>query len=508
MIDIDGRKVLVFDLNPEGEKTIVMIHGLFSNLSLYFFSMGPKLAKQHRVVLYDLRSHGLSERRDEGYTLEILSSDLLALMTKMKIPSASLVGYSYGGSVALYTALHYPEKVERLVLIDAPALNEFNIEKSFKKNKDISSVIHTIANYTDATGIAVASDMAEKLHTKFRCLFENDLLLDALRAGRFFLEESPPEQLALPTLLLYGNRSPYLKTGRMLAKRIPGARLHIGRSGHNLPVRQEPWVSQHLCRFVQESGYTATGNTVPHGRETEAVAWWNRVSKAGRISRAAQGSRGAGAMARHKYSWMELHMSTDDTPHGKEKNAPCPAAGKLRAWLADGAQGRLVLAQEDFDDDRISLRALLFSGSFSERLRQHWRSFCAYVGARTPFHGSKLFWFRRAGVSIGKNVHISHDAIVDLLFPQLVTLEDRAVLGLGATVVAHVYMPEKIVIRRAVVKQRGVVGGRSTLAIATLGEGAVLGAHSYTIKSVPDGHIAAGVPATMQERKSYRPPAP
>lgn len=272
MIDIDGRKVHVFDLNPTGEKTIVMLHGLFSNLSLYFFSMGPKLARQHRVVLYDLRSHGLSERRDEGYTLEILSRDLLALMAKMEIPSAHLVGYSYGGSVALYTALHYPEKVERLALIDAPALNEEHIEKSLETNADISPVIHAIANYTDATGIAVTRDTAEKHYAKFRCLFENDLLPDALRAGRFFLEESPPEQLAPPTLLLYGNRSPYLDTGRMLARRIPDARLHIGRGDHNLPVQREPWVSRHLWRFVQESAQMTTGNSGPHGRKTETVA--------------------------------------------------------------------------------------------------------------------------------------------------------------------------------------------------------------------------------------------
>jgi len=268
MLDIDGRKVHVFDLNPKGEKTIVMIHGLFSNLSLYFFSMGPKLAKRHRVVLYDLRSHGLSERRDEGYTLEILSSDLLALMAKMKIPAAHLVGYSYGGAIALYTALHYPEKVESLALIDTPVLNETYIEKSLEENADISSVIHALTNYTDATGIAVTSGMAEKLNAKFRCLFENDLLPDALRAGRFFLEESPPERLALPVLLLYGNRSPYLKTGRMLAERIPDARLYIARGDHNLPVQQEPWVSRHLWRFVQESGHMATGNGGLHGQET------------------------------------------------------------------------------------------------------------------------------------------------------------------------------------------------------------------------------------------------
>jgi acetyltransferase-like isoleucine patch superfamily enzyme len=184
----------------------------------------------------------------------------------------------------------------------------------------------------------------------------------------------------------------------------------------------------------------------------------------------------------------------------------CPAAEKLRRWLAAGAQKRLTLTPEDFVDGEFSLVSLLFSGRFSDRLRQRWRSFCAYLGRYTPFSGWKIFWYRRAGVCIGKDVYIAPGAELDLLFPQLITLEDCAVLGLGAVVVAHIYTPDRIVIGRATVRKKGLVGGRAILAASTIGEQGVLAANSYTVKPIPAGHVAIGVPATIQKRKSTQPP--
>ena len=182
----------------------------------------------------------------------------------------------------------------------------------------------------------------------------------------------------------------------------------------------------------------------------------------------------------------------------------CPAAEKLRAWLADGAQDRLTLTQDDFADSEFSLTALLFSGPLSERLRQCWRSFCAYMGTYTPFVAWKTFWYKRAGVNIGEYVYISPGVVLDLLFPQLITLEDGVVLGLEAMIMTHVYTPDRIVVERAIVRRRGLVGGRGILAIATIGEEGGLAANSYTVKPVPDGYIAIGVPAILRRRKSAR----
>lgn len=184
------------------------------------------------------------------------------------------------------------------------------------------------------------------------------------------------------------------------------------------------------------------------------------------------------------------------------RKKPCPAADKLHAWFASGAKKRLTLVPDDFADKEFSLTALLFSGTLSERIRQRWRSFCAYMGMFTPFVGWKLFWYRRAGASIGKNVYIAPGAVLDLLFPQLITLEDGVVLGLEAMIVAHVYTPDRIVVSRVAVRRRGLVGGKAILAVTNIGEEGVLGANSYTVVPIPAGQVGLGVPAIIQRRKT------
>jgi pimeloyl-ACP methyl ester carboxylesterase len=225
-----------------------MIHGLFANLSLFYFNIAPELAKRFRVVLYDLRSHGMSERREEGYTLEILSGDLIALMENLDISKAHLAGYSFGGTIALYTALHYPEKIGKVAIIDSPDLNENEIRDLLEKYKD-EFVEQSLTDYSSSTGIQVSNRRIEKAKELFRYLFDNDRLRNDLTSDRDFLAKAPLEQMPNLVLLLYANRSPFLETGRIKAQRIPHAVLRIGKGDHNLPVQSGLWVRDHLVAF-------------------------------------------------------------------------------------------------------------------------------------------------------------------------------------------------------------------------------------------------------------------
>ncbi|MDR1887927.1 MAG: hypothetical protein LBQ81_00830 [Zoogloeaceae bacterium] len=182
----------------------------------------------------------------------------------------------------------------------------------------------------------------------------------------------------------------------------------------------------------------------------------------------------------------------------------CAAETRLRAWLAAGAERHITFTPTDFGDRPFSLTALLFSAPLPERLRQFWRSLCVWTGSLSPFSGWQIFWYRQAGVNIGKNVFISPGVIVDLLFPQLITLEDEAVIGLGAMVVAHIYTPERIIVGRSTVRRRGLIGGRGILAASEIGEEGVLGPNSLPIEPIPAGYVALGVPGVMHRRKSSR----
>ncbi|MDR2487486.1 MAG: hypothetical protein LBD12_05915 [Clostridiales Family XIII bacterium] len=179
-----------------------------------------------------------------------------------------------------------------------------------------------------------------------------------------------------------------------------------------------------------------------------------------------------------------------------------PAAGKLRAWLAAGAPEKLILEREDFPEGRIALPELLACCPWQERMRQRWRSFCAWIGCHTPFVGWKFFWYRHAGVRIGENVRIAPGVIIDFLFPHLITLEDGAVLGLGAIIVCHVYTPDRVVLAQTAVRKRGWIREQAILAVAEIGEGGVLAPCGYTVNPIPAGYIGIGVPAVIRPRNA------
>jgi pimeloyl-ACP methyl ester carboxylesterase len=247
---INGRKMNVIQMNPEGEKTIVMIHGLFTSLSVYYFAIAPRLAKKYHVVLYDLSGHGLSESREEMLTLKNLSEDLIALMAKFKIEKTYVIGYSFGGVIALYTAMQHPNRVERLALIDMPYLDEaeFDLSPNVEANFDFEM---EVKKHVKSTKIKIPNQVSQRIMVRLEKMFGGGKLVKTLVASRQVLNELPITELKVPTLLIYGKKSPYLVTGRRLQKAFQNAQLRIGRGDHNIPVQSALWVYWQLRKFFK-----------------------------------------------------------------------------------------------------------------------------------------------------------------------------------------------------------------------------------------------------------------
>ena len=106
-------------LGDPGAPPLAMLHGLFiGSLAGWYFTAAPALARRHRVLVYDLRGHGRSERARSGYDTVTMADDLDALLGSTR--PVTLVGHSYGALVALRFALSRPGQVARLVLVEPP----------------------------------------------------------------------------------------------------------------------------------------------------------------------------------------------------------------------------------------------------------------------------------------------------------------------------------------------------------------------------------------------------
>ncbi len=98
---------------------LVLVHGLGSSAAVEFFHNLEPLAAHHRVLAVDLPGFGGSDKPVLEYTIELFVKAVTDLMASESVERAALIGVSMGGRVALGLALESPEKVERLVLVDA-----------------------------------------------------------------------------------------------------------------------------------------------------------------------------------------------------------------------------------------------------------------------------------------------------------------------------------------------------------------------------------------------------
>ncbi len=100
---------------------LLLLHGLLGSGA----NFGPaleELARSHRVVAPDLLGHGASEKPPGDYSLGAFASQARDLLVLLGVESATVVGHSLGGGVALQFAHQFPALVERLVLVDSGGL--------------------------------------------------------------------------------------------------------------------------------------------------------------------------------------------------------------------------------------------------------------------------------------------------------------------------------------------------------------------------------------------------
>jgi acetyltransferase-like isoleucine patch superfamily enzyme len=98
---------------------------------------------------------------------------------------------------------------------------------------------------------------------------------------------------------------------------------------------------------------------------------------------------------------------------------------------------------------------------------------------------------RWRGVNIGKEVWIGYDAIIETSCPHLVTIRDRASVGIRAIIIAHNLEQQGVVIEEDVTLGPGVI----VLPDVTIGRGAIVTAGSVVTKSVPPKTMVQGNPA-------------
>lgn len=230
-----------YEVEGEGEP-LVLIHGLSGSTIEWFFQI-PELSKHYKVIAYDIRGHGQTDKPKQEYSIKLFADDLKGLLDKLGVERAHIIGHSMGGMVAQQFALDYPDKVKSLVLANT-ASESGEVGELYIKNSILCA---------EKFGMeAVFDDMLIwNLHESFlrenkeiieiwkeQFLTDNDQVhayVAACNAVRRFNLTSQLQKIKAPTLVLVGDNdiTTPLKYSKIIHQNILNSELKtIEDAGH------------------------------------------------------------------------------------------------------------------------------------------------------------------------------------------------------------------------------------------------------------------------------------
>lgn len=262
---------------------LVLIHGLAANMAFWHPRLIQALRRLVNVTAYDLRGHGRSTITPTGYCVDSMAEDLKGLLDYLEISQANLLAHSFGGTVALWFALKYPQRVKSLIIADTRLsliqpkqyLKDFEAwpiwQESFRE-------LGFSLNENDPEGGYQLLDMMARLHLLGKIpghiilphLFVTRSSPSGSRGAQHWLKLNkitnireevtvlPPfsvialNRLTIPLLALYGERSQSIPTAQALIEYCPSIRLEmIASVGHFFPLQKPKWLAARALRFLR-----------------------------------------------------------------------------------------------------------------------------------------------------------------------------------------------------------------------------------------------------------------
>lgn len=278
-ITIGGARIFYLDSQDgrdEAHKVIqsglksspfVLIHGLGASTFSFRRNM-DELSNHARVIALDLKGFGLSKQytnRDMSFRAE--AALVIALMDALQIPRATLVGHSLGGSVAALVAAFYPNRVDRLVLIDSATLY---ITRPFVTRLLHGRLLNGFAYRMRGPTRGRVRQLLLKSYVDRSKVNESDVegyyfpftVKNTAESLRLFLTTTNPNNNALfsiiraPTLILWGRQDKFLDPSvrDFLHRQIKNSQLVILEgAGHAVMEEKPEEVNREILSFIDAS---------------------------------------------------------------------------------------------------------------------------------------------------------------------------------------------------------------------------------------------------------------
>lgn len=120
-VESNRIKIHYLEYPAPGKPLLIFMHGLTANAHAFDGILAEGLIGEYHIVSVDLRGRGLSDYPAFHYTMQDHANDILRLLDALGAQKANFVGHSFGGLLSYYIAAHYPNRVDKLVALDAAA---------------------------------------------------------------------------------------------------------------------------------------------------------------------------------------------------------------------------------------------------------------------------------------------------------------------------------------------------------------------------------------------------
>lgn len=239
-------KIAVYDLNPDSEKVILLIHGWPLSSQMYEYQMHHLVSQGYRVITFDIRGFGASDTHATDYTYDHIATDIHKIVKTLKIDRFTLVGFSMGGGIVCrYMGLFRGEGVEKLCLLAAaaPRLTQtddfpYGVPKTFIHDLIMKASMDRPQSNDDFTHMLLDTPHSSEIKNWFKDICNSASSIGTINAAYSLMNEDCRQDLAsitVPTAIFHGKRDrviPY-KLAKILQASIPRSTLYsLEKSGH------------------------------------------------------------------------------------------------------------------------------------------------------------------------------------------------------------------------------------------------------------------------------------
>ncbi len=266
-VEVDGATVHYQEFGDASDPTLILIHG-YTASTYVWHTVAPMFAAENfHIIAVDLLGFGYSDK-PAWFEYSIVSQARMIerFMDRMGIGRAVLVGSSYGGAVAATVALDYPERVGKLVLVDA-VINDEAKKRSILKLSSIFGLGEIVApflldskrflRYRMKNTIApqnhhlITQERIDSSHRPLNAANAHHSVLSSARNWDANRIEKDAYLINQPTLIVWGEEDQVipLRNGEKLQQEILNSRLFVLKDCGHVPQEEKP---DHFVELVSE----------------------------------------------------------------------------------------------------------------------------------------------------------------------------------------------------------------------------------------------------------------